>query len=49
MKECVTLLLQVRQDDCADLETLPSLDMGHWWSLARDYGQSVVNMAADWF
>ena len=40
---------RVRQDDCGDLESRPSLDIGHWWSLARDYGQSVATMAAGWF
>jgi len=38
---------RVRQDDCSDLESM-SFNVGHWWSLARDYGQSIVSVAAGW-
>ena len=40
---------RVRQDDCDQLDTRPTFDVGLWWSLARDYGQTLASMAAGWF
>ena len=40
----------VTQDEerCGDLATGPVLNLGHWWSLAREYGRSLVSSAAAW-
>ena len=40
---------RVRQDDCDQLDTRPTFDVGLWWSMARDYGQTLASMAAGWF
>ena len=39
---------RIRQDDCDQLDSLPSINIGTWWSLARDYGQSVISLASQW-
>jgi len=48
-KDLVLDMKRIRQDDCDDLESLPSLNIGTWWSLARDYGQSFLSLAEEWF
>jgi len=40
---------RVRQDDCDQMNTGHSFNMGLWWSLARDYGQTLSTMIANWF
>ena len=44
------VMVRVWQDEerCGDLSTGPVLNMGHWWSLAREYGRSLVTTAAAW-
>ena len=36
------------EERCGDLATGPVLNVGHWWSLAREYGRSLVSTAAAW-
>ena len=46
----VMVMVRVWQDEerCGDLATGPVLNVGHWWSLAREYGRSLVTTAAAW-
>ena len=44
------VMVRMWQDEerCGDLSTGPVLNVGHWWSLAREYGRSLVSTAAAW-
>ena len=46
----MVMMLMVWKDEerCGDLATGPVLNLGHWWSLAREYGRSLVSSAAAW-